>query len=243
MRIARNVDELHRKDQLLIMQGRHAAMGDMISNIAHQWRQPLDALGLLIQQVPLFYDSGQCSSEFLEENTCKAMQLVQCMSRTIDDFRNFFRRDKERSAFSACQAIRQTVSLIEASFKGTRISIPFHAEDDSVITGYPNEYAQVLLHILMNARDALVERNVDNPRISLQTFVEEGKTVVTITDNAGGIADENMDKLFDLYFTTKGPDKGTGIGLFMSKTIIEKNMGGKLTARNTGNGAEFRIEV
>jgi len=95
----------------------------------------------------------------------------------------------------------------------------------------------------MNARDALVERNVDAPRISLHPFVEEGKTVVTITDNAGGIADENMDKLFDLYFTTKGPDKGTRIGLFMSKTIIEKNMGGKLTARNTGNGAEFRIEV
>ena len=243
MRIARNVDELHRKDQLLIMQGRHAAMGEMISNIAHQWRQPLNALGLVIQQVPLFYDSGQCSSEFLEENTCKAMQLIQYMSRTIDDFRNFFRRDRERSDFRVYQVIRQTVSLIEESFKAQRISIAFHTESDPVITGFPNEYAQVLLNILMNARDALVERYVDDPRISLRTFVDESKTVVTIADNAGGIAEEHMDKLFDLYFTTKGPDKGTGLGLFMSKTIIEKNMGGRLTARNTGNGVEFRIEV
>lgn len=243
MRIARNVDELHRKDQLLIMQGRHAAMGEMISSIAHQWRQPLNALGLVIQQVPFFYESGLFSSEFLEENTAKAMQLIQYMSRTIDDFRNFFRHDKERSDFSVYQVIRQTVSLVEESFKAQRISIALYTERDPMITGFPNEYAHVLLNILMNARDALVERKIDDPRISLQTFVEKSKTVVTITDNAGGIALEHIDKLFDLYFTTKGPDKGTGIGLFMSKTIIEKNMGGRLTARNTGHGAEFRIEV
>ena len=95
----------------------------------------------------------------------------------------------------------------------------------------------------MNARDALVERNVDDPRITLRSSIEGGKPVVTISDNAGGIAEEIMDKLFDPYFTTKGADTGTGIGLFMSKTIIEKNMGGRLTARNAGKGAEFRIEV
>lgn len=243
MRIARNVDELHRKDQLLIIQGRHAAMREMTNNIAHQWRQPLNALGLLIQQLPFFYDSGLFSRECLEENTCKAMQLIQQMSRTIDDLNHFFRCDKEMTTFRVCQVIRQTVSLIEESFKAQRISIAFLTESDPMITGYPNEYAQVLLHILMNARDALVERNVYDPGISLRMFAEEGKSVVTITDNAGGIAEDVMDKLFDPYFTTKGPDKGTGIGLFMSKTIIEKNMGGRLTAGNTGSGAEFRIEV
>jgi C4-dicarboxylate-specific signal transduction histidine kinase len=112
-----------------------------------------------------------------------------------------------------------------------------------MVNGYPNEYAQILLNILMNARDALVERNVDDPRISRHAFSEEGKTVVTITDNAGGIAEEIMDRIFDPSFTSRGPDKGTGIGLYMSKTIIEKNMGGSLTARNTGKGADFRIEV
>jgi PAS domain S-box-containing protein len=243
MRIARNVEELHRKDQLLLIQGRHSAMREMTNNIAHQWRQPLNALGLVIQQVPLFYESGQFSSDFLEENTCKAMQLIQHMSRTIDDLNHFFRSDKEMTTFRVYQVIRQTVSLIEESFKAQRINIGFHMESDPMITGYPNEFAQVLMHILMNARDALAERNVDDPRISLRTFAEENKTVLAVTDNAGGIAEDIMDKLFDPYFTTKGPDKGAGIGLFMAKTIIEKNMGGRLTARNTRNGAEFRIEV
>jgi C4-dicarboxylate-specific signal transduction histidine kinase len=109
-----------------------------------------------------------------------------------------------------------------------------------MITSYRSEYAQVLMNILNNARDALVKRNASEPRILMSSFTEGDKTVVTITDNAEGIAEDIMDKLFDPYFTTKGPDKGTGIGLFMSKTIIE-NMGGRLTALNTGQGAEFRM--
>jgi C4-dicarboxylate-specific signal transduction histidine kinase len=240
-RVAQAVDELLQKDRMLITQGRLAAMGEMINNIAHQWRQPLNALGVVIQQTPLCYDTGQFSREFLEENTVKAMQLIQHMSRTIEDFRNFFRSDKEMTSFHVNQVIRQTVSLIEESFKARQISIAFHTESDPMITGYSNEYAQVLLNIFMNARDALVEGNVDDPLISIHAFADRGKTVVTITDNAGGIAEEFMDKLFEPYFTTKGPDKGTGIGLFMSKTIIEKNMGGRLTVRNIGKGAEFRI--
>lgn len=236
-------DELRTKEQLLITQGRLAVMGEMIDNIAHQWRQPLNALGVVIQQVPLCFDAGQFSREFLEENTVKAMQLIRHMSRTIEDFRNFFRSDKEMTRFHVNQVISQTLSLIEESFNSRQINIAFHSESDPMITGYPNEYAQALLNILVNAHDALVERNVDKPRIFLRTFAERGKTVLTISDNAGGIAEEIMGRLFDPYFTTKGPDKGTGIGLFMSKTIIEKNMGGRLTARNSRQGAEFRIEA
>jgi PAS domain S-box-containing protein len=242
-RIVQTVDELLRKDRMLITQGRFAVMGEMISNIAHQWRQPLNALGVVIQQVPLLFDTAKFNRGFLEENTSKAMQLIQHMSRTIDDFRNFFSSDKEMTPFRVNQVIRQTVSLIEESFKTNQICIVFQTEGDPMSNGYPNEYAQVLLNILINARDAFVGRNVDNPRISLRSSAEGEKTVVTITDNAGGIAKEIMDKLFDPYFTTKEPDKGSGIGLFMSKTIIEKNMGGRLTIRNTGSGAEFRIEV
>jgi PAS domain S-box-containing protein len=241
--LVRAQDELRTKDQLLITQGRLAVMGEMIDNIAHQWRQPLCALGLIVQQVQLLYGSAGFSREFLDENTGKAMHLIRHMSRTIDDFRDFFRSDKEMTRFHVNQVISQTLSLIEDSFNSRQISIDFHTESDPMITGYPNEYAQALLNILVNAHDALVERNVDNPRIFLRTFAEKGKTVLTITDNAGGIAEEIIGRLFDPYFTTKGPDKGTGIGLFMSKTIIEKNMGGRLTARNNRQGAEFRIEA
>lgn len=165
------------------------------------------------------------------------------MSRTIDDFRNFFRSDKEKTTFGVDQVIARTISLVEKSFLDQRISIDLQTEGDPMVSGYPNEYAQVLLNILANARDALVGRNVSDARILIHSFAEEGASVVTVTDNAGGIADEIIDKLFDPYFTTKGPDRGTGIGLFMSKTIIEKNMGGRLTVRNTGSGAEFRVET
>jgi len=242
-RIACAVDEIRQKDQMLIIQSRFAAMGEMINNIAHQWRQPLNSLGLVIQQLPLFYDAGEFTEGFLKQETGKCMKLIQHMSRTIDDFKNFFKPDKEAVTFGVNQIITRTLSLVDASFKDQMISIALHTEDDPTAHGYPNEYGQVLLNILMNAADALVANNVDNPMISIHSFAKGETSVVTITDNAGGIADEIIGSLFDPYFTTKGPDKGTGIGLFMSKTIIEKNMGGRLTVKNSGRGAEFRIEI
>lgn len=242
-RIVQAVDDLRSKDQMMIIQDRRAVMGEMISNIAHQWRQPLNTLGLVVQQAPLFYDSSEFSREFLETNTAKAMELIQHMSQTIDDFRNFFRADKEMVTFGVNQVIEKVISFVEKSFMDQQISIVFEAKGDPEVNGYPNEYSQVMLNILMNARDALVNHDFAGATISILSFAEGDKTVVTIGDNAGGIADEILDKIFDPYFTTKGPDKGTGIGLFMSKTIIEKNMGGSLTVQNTGNGAEFRIET
>jgi C4-dicarboxylate-specific signal transduction histidine kinase len=127
--------------------------------------------------------------------------------------------------------------------KDDQIGIEIFATDDPVIHGYRNEFAQVLLNILNNARDALTERGTDNPRVTITICSEDSRAVVIISDNAGGIPEEIIDKIFDPYFTTKGQQAGTGVGLFMSKAIIEKNMGGRLTARNTRNGAEFRIEV
>ena len=242
-RIVQAVEELRQKDQLLILQGRQAAMGEMINNIAHQWRQPLNMLGLLIQQLLVVHDTKELSREFLEQNIEKGMETIQHMSQTIEDFRNFFRSDKEVVVFSLTQVVEQTLSLVESSFKNQTISIDLRSEGDPQISGYPNEYSQVLLNILMNAQDALVGRNVADAVIEIHVFAEGGTSVVTIADNAGGITEEIMNKLFDPYFTTKGPDKGTGIGLFMSKTIVEKNMGGRLNVRNTGSGAEFRIEV
>jgi C4-dicarboxylate-specific signal transduction histidine kinase len=165
------------------------------------------------------------------------------MSHTIDDFRNFFKIDKEKVTFSVNQVIRKTLALVEESFKEQMVFTVFNSASDPKVVGYPNEYAQVLLNVLINSRDALVGNSIDDARIVIQSFTEAGKSIVTITDNAGGITREIIDRVFDPYFTTKGPDKGTGIGLFMSKTIIEKNMGGSLTVHNAERGAEFRIEL
>ncbi|GFE60666.1 sensor histidine kinase [Geobacter sp. AOG2] len=242
-RIAQAVDDARQKDQILVLQDRRAVLGEMINNITHQWRQPLNILALYIQDLTLSHDAVDSCRELLEEHTVRCMEVIQHMSRTIDDFRNFFSSDKEMTTFGINQVIARTLSLIEKSFQDQHITIDHQTEGDPIVSGYPNEYAQVLLNILTNARDALIGDHVSDARIVIRSFTEGGASVVTISDNAGGIADEIVDNLFDPYVTTKGPDKGTGIGLFMSRTIIEKNMGGRLTARNTGSGAEFRLEV
>jgi C4-dicarboxylate-specific signal transduction histidine kinase len=224
-------------------QSRLAAMGEMINYIAHQWRQPLNGLGLLIQEMRIHYDMDHFSKECLDVNVDKAMDLIGHMSQTIDDFRNFFKPDKKKVKFSVHEVIKRTVSLVEDSFKNHQIGIALHVKDNPTIFGFPNEYSQVLVNILMNARDALLEKRPDDAKVTVTISNEGERAVVTIADNAGGIPEEIMGKIFEPNFTTKGSDRGTGVGLFMSKSIIEKNMNGRLTAHNTAEGAEFRIEA
>ena len=237
------LEALRERDQMLIQQSRQAAMGEMIGNIAHQWRQPLNILGLTVQQLLLYYDLNQFDRTFLVGNVEKSMELIHHMSRTIDDFRNFFKPDKEKVEFKVQDSIGKTMSLLEGSFQSPLISVEIIAKDDPVISGYPNEFSQVFLNIIVNAKDALIERNIDRPEITVTISSEDGCAAVTIADNAGGIPEQIIDRIFEPYFTTKGPQGGTGVGLFMSKIIVENNMGGRLTVRNTANGAEFRIEV
>ena len=242
-RVAERTRELRERDQMLIMQSRQAAMGEMIGNIAHQWRQPLNNVGMIIQTMKLLYDIGELNREKLVSSERQVMEMINYMSQTIDDFRNFFRPDKEKVSFSVREGVEKALSLIEASFKNSFITTKINMEDQPVVVGFQSEYSQVLLAILQNAKEALAACNVRDPQVTITVREENGKSVVTIADNAGGIPDDIIQKVFDPYFTTKGPDKGTGIGLFMSKAIIENNMGGRLTVRNTSDGAEFRIEV
>ncbi|HBG08306.1 MAG: hypothetical protein A2075_01540 [Geobacteraceae bacterium GWC2_58_44] len=237
------LEEVREKDSILIQQSRLAAMGEMIGNIAHQWRQPLNSLGLKVQQLLLFYDLGELSRDFLHKNEKESMKLIQHMSQTIDDFRNYFKPDKEKTEFKVHEAVARTLLLIEDSYINQHIRVEVDLQNDCVIYGYENEFAQVLLNILVNARDVFTEREVDDPRVMIHIGKDGNKALLTISDNAGGVPEEIMGKIFDPYFTTKGPQTGTGVGLFMSKAIIEKNMGGSLSVRNTCDGAEFRIEV
>lgn len=237
------MEDLREKDRMVIQQSRMAAMGEMLGNIAHQWRQPFNILGLMVQDLGLSYECGEFSKKLLDATIGKVMEILLHLSQTIDDFSNFATPDKEKSLFRVDQVIVKTVSLIEESFKSQRIAIDVSSSGEPHINGYPHGYAQVLLNILMNARDAFLESRVDNARITVRSWEENGRSVVTITDNADGIKTDILGKIFEPYFTTKDLGKGTGVGLFMSKTIIEKNMGGRLSACNTDDGAEFRIEV
>ena len=237
------VEELRKRERLLIQQSRLAAMGEMLVNISHQWRQPLNVLGLKVQELGLSYKFGSFSEELLDDNIAKAMEIIQHMSQTINDFQSYLTPNKEKSQFSVDQVIAKTVGLIKENFQNQNIGIDIISTGDPQINGFPNEYGQVVLNLLMNARDAFIERGVTDAQITVRSWVDNGRAVTTITDNAGGIKEEILDRIFDAYFTTKALGKGTGVGLFMSKNIIEQNMAGRLSVRNVNGGAEFRIEV
>lgn len=237
------VEELRNKELLLIHQSRMAAMGEMLTNIAHQWRQSLNVMGLLLQQLGMFNESGCLNKQMLSDNVAKSMVILKHLSQTIDDFRTFSEPDKKKIQFNINPVIEKTLQLVNDLFISQGITVEFGFEADSNVTGFPNEFSQALLNLLLNARDSLIETNQDKKWIKVFTRSENGRAVVTVTDNGGGIKEEIIDKIFDPYFTTKKLGKGSGIGLFMSKMIIERSMEGSLTARNIKGGAEFRIEV
>lgn len=243
-RVKESVDELRQKDAQLIQQNRLASMGEMINNIAHQWRQPLNNIGLILQNLPFSVKTGEMDVSGLEKETADAMEIIKHMSSTIDDFRNFFRKDKEKRIFSINKVLEKSLKLVAPTLTNDKIQVELKCAQEITANGYQNEYAQVLLNILANAREVLTDRRTPDPRIRILLLAgEQGRSVLTISDNGGGIADDVMPRIFDPYFTTKGPGKGTGIGLYMSKVIMEQNMDGRLTARNIINGAEFVIEL
>jgi len=242
-KVLEEVEKGRDKDRLLMHQSKLAAMGEMIGSIAHQWRQPLNVVGLIIQDIKNARHSGELDDRYLEESVARAMSLMRHMSSTIDDFRYFFKPEKEPHAFRIGEAVVKAVSVVEASFANGNIAIGIDIQDDMVVHGFPNEYSQVLLNLLNNAKDVFTGREIAHPKVEIRVFRQEGRAVLTVSDNGGGIPEDIKEKIFDPYFTTKPDDKGTGIGLYMSKLIIEKSMNGELTATNTAEGAEFRIRL
>jgi len=234
LKIAQEVEKSQQKQFLLIKQSRLAAMGEMIGNIAHQWRQPLNALGIIVQDFKMAKDYGELDDKYLEDGVLKAKSLINHMSKTIDDFRNFFSPDKKKEEFSIAKKIGDAVGFVAASFANNNIDIIEEIEDDSVIVGYPNEFVQVLLNIMSNSKDAIVAHKMQNGFVRIRATKINNRPTIEIIDNGGGIDGQIIDKIFDPYFTTKDKGHGTGIGLYMSKVIIEDNMSGeiKITSAN-----------
>jgi PAS domain S-box-containing protein len=237
------VEELRQKEQLLIQQNRLVAMGELLVNISHHWRQPLNVLGLMVQELSLSYMDGSFSKERLESRIGDVMQVILRMSQTIDNFTNMFEPEEGKVCFGLNELAQKTVSLVETGFSAEHIKIDFCAEEEIFVEGFLNEFSQVMITILINARDVLLGRKISAPLITIRICRENGTAVVTISDNGGGIPEGKLPHIFDPYFTTKEPDKGSGLGLYMAKTIIEKSMQGYLKVKNTADGAEFRIEV
>ncbi len=183
------------------------------------------------------------SEEFMHKSMDKANLLTNTMSKTIDDFRNFFKPNKQEVEFFISDAIKNAISLIESTFQHHNITIESKINDDANIKGFPNEFSQVVLNILNNAKDAIIENNIGSGKVLINVEKIDNKATISVIDNAGGIPNDILEKVFNPYFTTKEEGKGTGIGLYMSKNIIETNMNGKLLVENIENGAKFVIIV
>ncbi len=223
--------------EVLQQQSKMAQMGEMIGAIAHQWRQPLNELGINIQNLKYDYKNDEINETFIKNFITNNKQIIKFMSQTIDDFRSFFRVDKEIDNFSIKEAIEKTISMQATLLK--QLNIVHSIEGDNFnVNGFKSEFQQVILNIVNNAKDALIEKSIKNPEIKIVL----NNNIITIEDNAGGIPDNIINRIFEPYFTTKEQGKGTGIGLYMSKMIIEDNMNAKLSVKNNTKGAIFSID-
>ena len=237
------IEEAQKKDRAMLHQSRLARMGTMLSMIAHQWRQPLSEVAGILMELETASKFKKVDDKMIKESIEESNKLIQFMSYTIDDFRNFFKPDKQKVHFYIEDPCMEAISLINASIKNHNIDLHYNIKMNYEIYGYRREFAQVLLNLMSNAKDALIQRKIQNPRINLEVDYIDGFSIVTIKDNAGGVESEYLDLIFEPYFTTKSSLKGTGLGLYMSKMIIEKNMGGELSVENVDDGAIFKVKI
>ena len=241
-KVEEKAKELVKKDEMILAQSRQAAMGEMISMIAHQWRQPLSTITLQIANIKINAMLGNASIEKTNEALEHISETIIYLSETIDDFQTFFHPNKKRENVSICDLIKRAVNFAEPRLKVANIKLLYtcHKRVETLI--YSNEFTQVMINIINNAVDVLIERQIEAPRITIESGVKDETVEVHIYDNGGGIEEEIINNVFEPYFSTKGKN-GTGLGLYMSKTIIEKELKGSLKALNNGKGAKFIIEI
>jgi CBS domain-containing protein/signal transduction histidine kinase len=244
LEIDRQIEKRLENEYLLMQQSKLATMGEMIGHIAHQWRQPLAQLGGIFMNLDAADDFKELTRTYLKKKTKKGNELIKYMSHTIDDFRHFFEPNRTKKRFELSKYIQSAVNIIEASLTYYHIELQIITPKEPIfIFGYPSEFAQVVLNLLDNAKDVLIERKIQNPKIKIETKIEKNEVIIQIQDNGGGIDDKNIDKIFDIYFTTKAKTGGSGLGLYMSKLIIESKEMGEISVKNTQLGALFFIKL
>lgn len=231
------------QEKLLIQQSKLAAMGNMLGNIAHQWRQPISEINAVLMDVEAVARFDTLKMEYLFNHIKKCYGITEHMSSTISDFQNFFKPSKEKEFFDVYDVCLSAISIISASLKYYNIKLTFDINEKCKVYGYPREFAHAILNIISNSKDVLNERNIENKEIQINIKTGKKFVLIKIEDNAGGIKDENIDIIFEPYYTTKHASKGTGIGLYMTKMIIEDNMDGYVNVENTQKGALFTIKL
>ena len=243
-RVEAEVEKNKQKEQLIYQQSKQAAMGQMLNNIAHQWRQPLNAVSITVGKLEYASKKDILQKEDLDSSLQSIKSLVKQMSDTIDDFRNFFKPDKAKGYFSLLQCLKNSASVVSEAYESQNIKISIICDPQIECFGYERELMQVLLVCFGNSKDAIEENGVKEGKITVvgkQT--PHGDVSITITDNGGGVKNEIIHDIFNPFFTTKEEGKGSGIGLYMSKQIIEQGMQGSIFAVNSTDGLSVTIEI
>jgi signal transduction histidine kinase/ActR/RegA family two-component response regulator len=263
-RVKEEIAKNREKDRLMFQQAKFAAMGEMIANIAHQWRQPLTAISAIIQGIELKNRFNKLTPDFIQKQTTDAKSIANQMSKTIDDFKNFFKAHKSTERFSLQEIFENELNVLDNILRNNAIEIDLKIKNKKEITGIRSELFQIVINIINNAKDVLNERVNNHSRVVVVESYDStmklsnkkstksvDSVVISIKDNAGGISKDIIDKIFEPYFTTKHNSHGTGIGLYMSKEIVEKSMYGSIIVKNSRfkfndenyKGAEFVIEI
>ena len=238
-----DLSELKEKETLLFQKAKMADMGEMIGNIAHQWRQPLSMINMIVAVLKEKNARAVLESEELGSKLTEVENSIQYMSGTMDDFMSFFRPNKQKEDFCVCNAVEKALEIIGPDLPERGIVLQFEPKYEYYVHGYINEYTQVLVSLLTNAKDLLIHRKVESSYIKIEIFEKDGDVVLEVSDNAGGMKEENLHRIFEPYFTTKHRSSGTGLGLYISKMIIENSMGGTLRGENMKEGAKFSIAM
>ncbi len=235
--------ELHEQEEIMIAQSRHAAMGEMISMIAHQWRQPISVIAMDANNIQADIELDLLDNDELVEISKDIIKQTQELSQTIDDFREFFKPNRHPDEVHIKRVIDETLAIIGKSLKNNNISLALDIDVSVKIKTFSRELMQVLINIIKNAKEAFIDKDIDKQEIKIQLISYENSIKITVCDNAGGINKEIMDEIFNPYFTTKDEKNGTGLGLYMSKTIIEKHLKGTIIAFNKNSGVCFEIKL
>jgi len=236
------IENLNRSlQEKLFSQSRFAQMGEMLAMIAHQWRQPLSAISSASGSLNLKAKLGRLSDDVVIRKSEDIAQYAKHLSNTINDFRDFFKPNKERKKTDLNELVEAVLNIVAASVKSSNITFITELYSKQKFLSYPNELKQVILNLVKNAEDALLETHAFEPYIRIETYDKGDSVILKISDNGGGIPQQIMEKIFDPYFSTKTKKDGTGLGLYMSKTIIQDHCGGSLHVKNGDEGAIFEI--
>ena len=238
------IKENRKKEKLLEQQFHVNQMTEMFINIAHQWRQPLNLISTIISAIKLEKDLGIENSENQKIQLSNALEKILYLSSTIDSFDGFIRNDSNKISFSLHDCLNSTLTVLNSTLEYENIEVDKRFfEEDNLINGDETKFSQVLLNIINNAKDIFISRNINHKKLTIKTYKENNHIMISIEDNAGGIDKNIINKIFDIYFTTKHQSQGTGLGLYISYEIIQKYFNGKLYVENSDSGAKFIIEL